>query len=76
MFRSLILVVSCRSSAVIKMFKHWHCEIVNDLIFRCLSAAKIRTTVKLLLENNPVIPPTGLIYAGQPLCVLVCSASR
>jgi hypothetical protein len=39
------------------------------------ATAEMRTTVKALLENNPSVPADGRIYAGQPLCVLVCSAA-
>lgn len=38
-------------------------------------AAKTRTTVRSLMENNPALPPDGMIQPDDRICVLVCSAA-
>mmetsp|Transcript_59658 Transcript_59658/g.122369 ORF Transcript_59658/g.122369 Transcript_59658/m.122369 type:complete len:1183 (+) Transcript_59658:230-3778(+) len=38
-------------------------------------AAKTRTTVRSLMENNPQIPPDGMIMPDDSICVLVCSSA-
>jgi len=36
-------------------------------------AATMKTTVKMLMENNPQIPEDGMIKVGKKVCVVLCS---